>query len=231
MIRKISIIYLLSILAVASGCSVGTSVGARPNQLESLDSLVAARGILAEGSLSITREAPASLPSSPSNSIAADSLTDAPIVAVPAVPMIGLVPGSIPALLAPRIEPIGAWLSIDQSKKTLSIVESGTTVFSAPFFGNAPSGSSYSVLLKQRNAVWFAPDQYFTARGLDLPATSSRERYLKGALGDFVVYLAENFAIYSGPTDVPEISGIRVEPNDLARLYYLLPVGAKALSN
>lgn len=150
------------------------------------------------------------------------------------IPMIGLVPGTVPALLAPRIEPVGAWLSIDTKDRTLSVMESGEIVFSAPFAGGAPSVSpdgAFSVLLKQRNAVWFAPDDYYTARDLIPPSQTSRDRYLKGALGDFVVYLAEDFAIYSGPVDVPEISGIRLDPSDLARIYYLLPVGSKVLTN
>ncbi len=217
MLRRTSIIAILITAAILSGCSTKT----RPELVN--PAVVAASGILAEGSLSLTRAVPVDVGAD----AVGENLSDSSILDVP---MIGLVPGSIPALLAPRVEPIGAWLSINQSNKTISIVESGTVMFSSPFIGDAPSSNSLSVLLKQRNAVWFAPDQYFTARGLEVPAGNSRDRYLKGALGDFVVYLAEDFAIYSGPTDVPEISGIRVEPNDLARLYYLLPVGTKALS-
>jgi hypothetical protein len=214
--RLMPVLALMAMSVVSSGCSVKPSVPA--TQLSSL---------LPEGSLSLTRTAPlAVFPDASVNREAGET-----VVGNSTVPMVGLVPGAVPALLSPKIEPAGAWLSIDIASRTVSLIDSGEVVFSAPFSGDVGTnngGDGLSVLLKQRNAVWFAPDEYFAARGLEVPAENSRERYLKGALGDFVVYLDEDMALYSGPVDVPEIAGVRLDPNDLARIYYLLPVGAKA---
>ena len=205
---------------------------------------------LAEGSISLTRAAPPMTEQSrfgqsrfgqsrfgPEILPHGTPVLSSPINDSIGYTMLGLMPGSIPALLAPRITPAGVWLSFNESEKKVSVMDSGTEIFSAKYEGNYPAnetlGSSdeLSVLLKQRNAVWFAPEGYYTARNMEVPPTNSRARYLKAALGDFVMYLSENFALYSGPLEVPEISGIKLASSDLARIYYLMPIGSKVLKN
>lgn len=226
------ILALIAVSVVASGCSLRSSSSGMISP--GYGGLAEVSGtqlssLLPEGSLSLTRAAPVTVSIEASPTVGSAYK----VAANSTIPMIGLVPGAVPALLSPKIEPAGAWLSIDAGSRTVSLIDSGEVVFAAPFSGDVGGGkdrAELSVLLKQRNAVWFAPDEYFAARGLAVPTENSRERYLKGALGDFVVYLDEDMALYSGPVDVPEIAGVRLDPNDLARIYYLLPVGAKAVT-
>jgi hypothetical protein len=83
----------------------------------------------------------------------------------------------------------------------------------------------YQVLHKQRNALWYAPDQYFTERGLKVPPQGDKSRYLRGALGDFVVFINKDTPIYSGPIWTEEIGGVRLSDDEMSRLYYRMEVG------
>ena len=79
---------------------------------------------------------------------------------------------------------------------------------------------------KQRNPLWYAPDSYFKARLLPLPAEGDRSRFRRGALGEFVLFVDKDTPIHSGPFGSEEIGGIRLEEDDISRLYYQLELGA-----
>jgi hypothetical protein len=84
----------------------------------------------------------------------------------------------------------------------------------------------YQLLHKQRNALWYAPDSYFSARDLAIPAQGDRSRYRRGALGDFVLYIDKDTPIHNSPIWDDEIGGVRLDDADMSRLYYALEVGA-----
>jgi len=84
----------------------------------------------------------------------------------------------------------------------------------------------YTVKHKQRHPVWYATDKYFQNRGLSLPAQNSKERYLKGALGDFVIYLDEKTPLHNSAVWAEDVGGIRVADNVIAKIYYQIEVGS-----
>lgn len=88
---------------------------------------------------------------------------------------------------------------------------------------------SYEVMHKQRHPVWYATDAYFENRGLPKPDKNSKDRYLKGALGDFVIYLDDQTALHNSAVFANEVGGIRLSDNDIAQIYYQLEVGARVV--
>jgi len=61
---------------------------------------------------------------------------------------------------------------------------------------------------------------------LSLPAQNSKERYLKGALGDFVIYLDEKTPLHNSAVWAEDVGGIRVADNVIAKIYYQIEVGS-----
>jgi hypothetical protein len=84
----------------------------------------------------------------------------------------------------------------------------------------------YQIVHKQRHPVWYAPDDYYSRRSLDVPKANSQDRYLKGALGDFVVYLDEDTALHNSLVWSEEVGGIRIADKDIAQIYYKLDIGS-----
>jgi hypothetical protein len=85
---------------------------------------------------------------------------------------------------------------------------------------------TFSVRHKQRSALWHAPEEYFAARGLEVPAAGTKARFLRGALGEFALFIDKDTPIHSGPIATDEIGGIRAEEDLLSQLYYSLEVGS-----
>lgn len=127
----------------------------------------------------------------------------------------------------PRTMHSGAWISLDSDKGFLSVMngDKQMSAVAGQGFENLKPGT-YQLLHKQKNALWYAPDSYFSARGLDIPAQGDRSRYRRGALGDFVLYINKDTPIYSGPVWDPEIGGVRISEDDMARLYHSVDVGS-----
>jgi hypothetical protein len=88
---------------------------------------------------------------------------------------------------------------------------------------------TYTVLLKQQAPLWYAPDDYFTARGLDIPGQGARERFRRGALGSQAIFLSGETPIHAGPTWSDEVGGIRLDPTTMAALFEALHVGAQVV--
>jgi len=84
----------------------------------------------------------------------------------------------------------------------------------------------FSVLHKQRSPLWYAPDAYFTARKESVPPEGDKERYRRGALGEFAMFLDKDTPLHCGPLSLPEIGGARLDDLQFSRVYYSLPIGA-----
>jgi hypothetical protein len=140
--------------------------------------------------------------------------------------MLGFLPGTIPALVTPA-QRVGTWISIDRAQQKLTLFDGAAAIgsFGGEGFDKLPAGS-FHLILKQRNPLWYAPDSYFTARNLTVPAPGDRSRFRRGALGDFAVFLDKKTALHSGPVWSSDIGGLRMEENDLSRVYYQLDLGA-----
>lgn len=85
----------------------------------------------------------------------------------------------------------------------------------------------YTVIHKQRHPVWYASDEYYINRGLAIPDSEDRSRYLKGALGDFVIYLDEQTPIHNAQVWSDDVGGVRIGDNNIAKMYYQLEIGAR----
>lgn len=121
----------------------------------------------------------------------------------------------------------GTWLLIDRGNQLVTIMDGDKEIGMASGEGVASLKSgTYQVMHKQRNALWYAPDSYFTSRNLKVPPQGDRSRYLRGALGDFVVFINKDTPIFSGPFWTQDIGGVRLNEDDMSRLYYKVDVGA-----
>ena len=121
----------------------------------------------------------------------------------------------------------GEWLSIDRSKHTITLMSGAIERQSVSGEGfETLNPGVYSLLHKQRNPLWYAPDSYFEIRKLSTPAQGDRERYRRGALGDYALFIGQDIPLHSGPIWTSEIGGLRLSDTDISRLYYQLDVGA-----
>ncbi len=121
----------------------------------------------------------------------------------------------------------GLWLVLDSSSGSLTLMEGESPVTSTKAEGLSHlRPGKYQVLHKQRSALWYAPDSYFSDRNIPVPGQGDKSRYRRGALGEFVVYLAKDFPLHSGPVWSPEIGGLKLPELELSRIYYKIPVGA-----
>lgn len=104
--------------------------------------------------------------------------------------------------------------------------DSGPRTFPIEGAQNLPVGT-YSVLLKQQDPLWYAPDRYFTSRELDIPGQGEKERFRRGALGSHALFLSGETPIHAGPLWSEEIGGVRIEPTAMQALFAALQVGSR----
>jgi len=148
---------------------------------------------------------------------------------------------SMPAVSAPDFEstmlgfmPIDSlsggesWVVLDLAEGSLRLMEGRDTAqsFSVKTVSAELDSGNYTVQLMQRNALWYAPDQYFLNRGLDVPPEGAGSRFLKGALGSQVIYLTEDIFIHSSPLYSDEVGGIQLQPYALDQLAGALELGS-----
>jgi hypothetical protein len=118
-------------------------------------------------------------------------------------------------------------LTVVRSDRTLVILDGASTVqrISGEGIEQLKPGK-FTVAHKQRAPLWYAPDAYFTRRGLPVPAANHQERYRRGALGDFAIFLDSGTPIHAGSIWSEDVGGIKVTEEDMARIYYAVAVGA-----
>ena len=121
----------------------------------------------------------------------------------------------------------GPWLSIDTQEGLVKLMtgEHALSSFRAEGLENLALGS-YQVLHKQKAPLWYAPDRYFESRALSIPPQGDKSRYRKGALGDFVIYIARDIPIHDAPVWSSEVGGIRIPSNEIPGIYERLEVGS-----
>jgi len=121
----------------------------------------------------------------------------------------------------------GPWLLILRNERLVQLMEGEQVVQSTSGRGieNLTPGI-FQLLHKQRRALWYAPDSYFAARRLKIPPEGDRSRLLRGALGEFALFLNKETPLHSGPLWIREIGGIQLDDNALSKIYYTLPIGA-----
>jgi hypothetical protein len=121
----------------------------------------------------------------------------------------------------------GSWVSID-SKSGMVRLMSGSDEIRSGVAEGAKSlrSGTFQLRHKQRSALWHAPESYFSSRGLSVPSNGAKDRFLRGALGEFSLFIDKTTPIHSGPLWTPELGGLKVDENLLSSMYYSLEVGA-----
>ena len=116
----------------------------------------------------------------------------------------------------------GDWLSLDRSSKTISLMRGENKIFSANFeLSDKIQPGSFKLIHKQTKPAWYADDNYFTNRKLEVPSKNDAQRFLKGALGDFVLILDKEISLHNAPLWAQDdVGGLRLADNDIARIYY-----------
>jgi hypothetical protein len=127
----------------------------------------------------------------------------------------------------PDKEQKSSWLEINTSNKEVSLYEKGELVQKAKIEGNLDvEPGRYQIKHKQRSALWYAGDDYFLSRQLPVPEVGNRERYRRGALGDFALFLDTETPIHSSPIWTPEVGGLKLDDEQMRKIYYALEVGS-----
>jgi hypothetical protein len=118
---------------------------------------------------------------------------------------------------------------ISRSRNALELSGAGESTprtFSIEGAQNLPAGT-YSVLLKQQDPLWYASDRYFTSRELEIPGQGDKERFRRGALGSYALFLSGETPIHAGPIWSEEIGGVRLDPTAMEALFAVIEVGAQ----
>ncbi|RIL03500.1 MAG: hypothetical protein DCC75_12910 [Proteobacteria bacterium] len=126
-------------------------------------------------------------------------------------------------------------LEIDTASKELRVLDGAQPIFSAKAEGfesislKSLSGEALQIIHKQRNPLWYAPDSYFAVRQLALPKAGDKERFRRGALGEFAMFLRKDLPIHSASVWSKEVGGLRLAEQDLSKIYYSLPANSQVV--
>jgi hypothetical protein len=137
--------------------------------------------------------------------------------------------GFLPSGIYPTIS--GPWLEISRDEKLVRLMNGADVVREIVAEGvSRLQPGNFSIVLKQRAPLWYAPDSYFSNRALPLPKSGDQDRYRRGALGEFALFIAENIPLHSGPVDTDEVGGVRIlSGEDMSRVYYTLAIGSSVV--
>ncbi|MCB0336950.1 MAG: L,D-transpeptidase [Bdellovibrionales bacterium] len=141
-----------------------------------------------------------------------------PDVRTPETNMLGFLPQQTDAQVK---------IVIDRNAKALILLNRDERVLTTQTFEGLERlhAGKYQVMHKQRNALWHAPDNYFQTRDLQTPDEGSQERFRRGALGEFAIFIDADTPLHNGPVWSPQIGGLKIEDDVLAKLYYSVEVG------
>jgi len=141
----------------------------------------------------------------------------------PLAPLVGYFPPAVTYLPAEN----ETWLEINRQNKVLTLYKGKGVIKEIHGEGDVSiTPGDYYLQHKQKAPLWYAPNEYFAKRQLNVPPPSDRLRYRRGALGKFALFPTTTFPIHCAPIWTQEVGGIRVSANDLSSIYYMLPVGA-----
>lgn len=96
---------------------------------------------------------------------------------------------------------------------------------------DTPIGA-FEVGRKKKDPLWYAPDWHYVERGLPIPPAYSDERYQRGVLGDYALYLSDEIAIH-GTDDARSVGRasshgcLRMHNADIAVVYPLVEIGTR----
>ena len=112
------------------------------------------------------------------------------------------------------------WLKINSQEKTISLMNGSNAVIKSNYesIKDFESGRYY-LAMKQKNSLWYADDNYFINRNLEIPDKNSQQRYFKSALGEFSLYLDSNKIIHSSILNDEDVGGLIIKNEDLGLIF------------
>jgi len=143
-------------------------------------------------------------------------------------PLIGFFPPSTNFLPADN----EAWLELKKQSNSVNLYNGKNIVSSFAVEGNFNiDAGKYYVQHKEKNPVWYAPDQYFAKRHLEIPGAADKLRYRRGALGEFAIYPSEGFALHSAAIWSEDVGGLKLSQSEIAKIFDTLSLGALIVVN
>jgi hypothetical protein len=122
------------------------------------------------------------------------------------------------------------WVFIDTVQKTLLINRGDENILSAPIdHSQGIKQGKFSIVLKQSDPLWYAPDEYFAKRNQSIPPSGSSDRFRKGALGVHAIFLEEDLVLHSSPLKDPSINGVQISASEMVSIYSILEPGTEIL--
>jgi L,D-transpeptidase YbiS len=127
---------------------------------------------------------------------------------------------------APLVDQAGRYIVVHLAENRVFVMEGNTAIWSSPsgtgtglrleqmgydWTWDTPRGQ-YSVLRKEKDPMWIAPDWHWVEKGLRPPAPNDPSRYLAGVMGATAIYIGYGLAIHG--TDNP---GLLLDPDPEAR--------------
>ncbi len=118
------------------------------------------------------------------------------------------------------------WIEINGENQEIRLLKGKEQVKSLKFKGKLSlAPGEYPLQHKQKNPLWYAPDEYFEKRQLKVPPKGDTFRYRRGALGKYAIYPVSGFAVHSGPFWSEEVGGIKTSEADLASIFLMIKPG------
>ncbi len=112
------------------------------------------------------------------------------------------------------------WLKINSKLSKISLMQGSKEIKDLPFStATKLESGSYKILIKDSNPLWYANENYYQERQLDIPLAFSSERYLKDVYGDKALFLENGMAVFSNPEEQALVSGINVNTETLETIY------------
>lgn len=119
---------------------------------------------------------------------------------------------------------------IDVTSKTISVKRGTEELIQSDITASEDlTKGEFSVTLKQASPLWYAPDDYFLMRGQEPPIEGSSERYRKGALGSYAIFLNDGVIIHSSPIPDPLINGFLLDDDKITSIYSILEPGMRII--
>lgn len=138
-------------------------------------------------------------------------------------PLVGYFPPAVTYLPADN----ETWLEINRENKMIVLYKGKGVIKEIQGEGSVSiAPGDYYLQHKQKQPLWYAPNDYFAKRQLSVPSANDRLRYRRGALGKFALFPTTTFPIHCAPIWTEDVGGLRVSATDLSSIYYMLPVGA-----
>lgn len=86
----------------------------------------------------------------------------------------------------------------------------------------------------KEDPIWYRPDWHYVEKGLPIPPADAEERYARGMLGDYALYISDEIAIH-GTYDESSVGRasshgcLRMLNDDIAVLYGLVDIGTRVI--